>query len=270
MLKDLPEFSPSKCDQDVQSSLVTLQRQLQSYYSANDLGLQQQSETIDITHSLPSGTLGQHCRDNHDVSMSLPHTMDHPFQRDIGIQYSPVAATLLQVKCLPPPVPPPPPPVLPPNEQSGSASSVTSSSGQCRQVSLLSDINNSQIKNSLRNTNVPRTPGGTPIRPKHWTSTAGDGSHADLLQRALMKRFHNMRGHSTPKKRGISEYGSIEISSSAWSEVGSSADQYVSDPELTHTSTNTTGHYSPCSAANFEDSVFSSHEGKSLHYSTSL
>ena len=269
MLIDLPEFAPTKCDQDVRTSLVTLQKQLKSYCSTNDLNASTsasppyQPDTLDVAHSLPN-IAGQHCD---DVS---PRTLDHAFQKDIGIQYSPV--TVLQVKSLPPPVPPPPPPI---SELSGSNITRVSDSSSGRESgrygSLLSDIKNGQIKNSLRNTNVPRTPGGTPIRPKHWVSTgAGDGTHTDLLQRALMKRFRSMRGHSTPKKHGISEHGSIEISN-AWSEVGNNTDQYVSDPELTRTSTNITCDCSPCrSAADFEDSVFSPRGDKPFQYSTSI
>ena len=107
-----------------------------------------------------------------------------------------------------------------------------------RQSSLLEEIT-AHRREKLRRTNIPHTPGGTPVRSKHHHS-ASSHAHGDILQRALKRKFRSIHIHSTPKRHGrgnresrgsssISECGSVECSS-VWSEGGEVG--YASDPDI--------------------------------------
>ena len=156
------------------------------------------------------------------------------------------------------PIVPPPPPPLPntvacrlvlQEERKLLCGSLPNSN--CSSLSFQDEIT-AHKKDNLRRVTGPKSPGGTPVRTLE---------HTDILQRALMKKFHSIHIHSTPKRGGLMESGSIEVSST-WSEWGASLDnhQYASDPDLTHYSRNLSSpmrQSSPCSAADF-DSSFSS------------
>ena len=108
-------------------------------------------------------------------------------------------------------------------------------------------------KDNLKHVSGPKTPGGTPMRFMEPT---------DMLQMALMKKFRAIHVHSTPKRGGLMESGSIEVSNT-WSEWGASMEnihQYASDPDMTRFSRDFTDgpplQSSVCSAADFE-STFS-------------
>lgn len=143
--------------------------------------------------------------------------------------------------------PPPPPPVLP-------CSTITEESlpqpdSNCSSMSLQEEIT-SHKKGALRHVSGPKTPGGTPMRSMDNT---------DLLQQALMKKFRSIHIHSTPKRNGLMDSNSIEVSS-AWSEWGASVDnihQYASDPDFSRDMTTPLPNSSARSAADF-GSTFSS------------
>ncbi len=173
----------------------------------------------------------------------------------------PSTAGSIAVTSVPPPcVPPPPPPPLPvacrllyQEERRLSCGSLPNSN--CSSFSFQDEITTHK-KDNLRRVTGPKSPGGTPVRTLE---------HTDMLQRALMKKFQLIRMHSTPKRGGLMESGSMEVSNT-WSEWGASLDthQYASDPDLTHfsSSRNMTSpplrQSSPCSAADFESMNYSS------------
>ena len=174
---------------------------------------------------------------------------------------------------LPPPCPPPPIP-----NASGINPVLQGSKGTHKKVNFLTEIATHQ-KETLRHVNVPRTPGGTPKRPKHWinaTGGGGGGSHCDILQRALLKKFHNAHIHSTPNENNFSVSGSLNWSS-AWSDKANDECHYASDPDLTHISTD---HSNPDvdTESVLKDPSFSSPSVRSpslalssqMHYSTSV
>ena len=82
---------------------------------------------------------------------------------------------------------------------------------------------------------VPQTPGGTPVRRK--ILGIRPNNHAEILQKALIKKFRTMHVHSTPKHSLGDRSVSMEISST-WSECDGNSDNhhYASDPDLTRTS----------------------------------
>ena len=114
-------------------------------------------------------------------------------------------------------------------------------------------------RSTLKQTNRPRSPGGTPVRPPNSSEAVGGGgvkncgmismnspsySHcqqqrnSDLLQKALLAKFRSL--HSTPiKQKGNGrqlDYSNSFDLSSAWSEINSSVQVY-DDPDITSTST---------------------------------
>ena len=156
-----------------------------------------------------------------------------------------------------PPPPPPPPPVSSSfqteshdEERRYSYGSLPNSN--CSSISLQDEIATHK-KDNLKHVSGPKTPGGTPVRFMEPT---------DMLQRALMKKFRAIHVHSTPKRGGLMESGSIEVSNT-WSEWGTSMEnihQYASDPDMTRFSRDFTDpplQSSVRSAADFESMLSS-------------
>ena len=142
----------------------------------------------------------------------------------------------------PPPPPPPPPPPLPPLSLSPPLSpchkekTTTIAPAPLKKADFISELNGDK-KHLLKRVNIPRTPGGTPRRPRHRVNINEDSCcHGDLIQRALLRKFHNVRVHSTPRgycpSPGIGESGGSMEASSAWSDK-----HYASDPDLTSVGT---------------------------------
>ena len=165
--------------------------------------------------------------------------------------------SLVKVYPLVPPPPPPPPTIpssgTPPLDiKRPSSSSLPNSNNSS--LSLQQEISTHQ-KDTLRKVIGPKSPGGTPLRSLKTCD------HADMLQKALMNKFRTVHIHSTPKRGGLMESGSIEISNT-WSEWGASINQqYASDPDLTHFSTDFSSSPLPLSSAHSAadfDSSFSS------------
>ena len=212
-LKDIPQFTTSEQDQDVFQSLVNLQKQLVDYSRANNI-------------ATPTSTRLYSIKPLKTSSPNNCNTDETDFaEQQVGVPMSPPS---------PPPIAPPIPP--PSNVVVGQTEPILLLP---KRVSFLKEINTHQ-KGSLRHVNIPRTPGGTPKRPpKHWVnSTTGPPvTNEDIIHRALLKKFQNVRVHSTPKgacSPGIGESGSLEIST-AWSDK----DHCVSDPDLTRIGSNT-------------------------------
>ena len=157
------------------------------------------------------------------IEMS-PHFQSHSEKENLALPRE-------ETVSLPPPCPPPPIPII---NASGINQELQGSKGTRKKVNFLTEIATHQ-KETLRHVNIPRTPGGTPKRPKHWINATG-GSHCDILQRALLKKFHNAHIHSTPNENNFSASGSLNLSN-AWSDRGSDERHFASDPDLTHIST---------------------------------
>lgn len=201
MLYDIPHFSNSKEDQDVFQSVIGLKLQLADYAHTNNI-------TSPPPLNPSQGSLRN--REKEDIDG--------------------VTSTSL------PPPPPPPPPPLPPVSlpiiptQADILTHSTTTEGVIRKVGFLEELNGINIKDSLRRVNIPRTPGGTPHRPKHRIPI-DSSNHGDLIQRALLNKFHHLRTHSTPTaitaSPGFADTSNSMEISSAWSE------HYASDPDLT-------------------------------------
>ena len=234
MLRDAPHFLGSSSDQHMYCSLVEFRSQLGEYCVSHD-----------ITSPLPSAAKGDKVAATGNAtdqissssSMAASSSCAHPESLSLG-----------------PPVPPPPPL---PSPAHGSirvssirqqdcidgASTTTTGVGNhnsqvIKQVSFLEEIVHHKQR-TLKRTGVPRTPGGTPIRPRGQShNLTSCSTHGDIIQQALLRKFRSIRVHSTPQKRqerklAATESGSMECSN-AWSEYGSEHGcHFASDPDLT-------------------------------------
>ena len=141
------------------------------------------------------------------------------------------------IKPLPliPPLAPPPPPIIVNENHVISHDLLINQDSDCSShsgKSLLQEITTHE-RDVLHH--VPQTPGGTPVRRK--ILGIRPNNHAEILQKALIKKFRTMHVHSTPKHSLGDRSVSMEISST-WSECDGNSDNhhYASDPDLTRTS----------------------------------
>lgn len=230
MLREAPLFSTTSSDQHLYYSLMGFRNQLGEYCISRNI-------TSPVLHLTGDRTIanGGMAHQNSSGSMAASNISMRPDSLSLG-----------------PPAPPPPPLPSPTQGSIGASSTGKQESKDSnsilpvgnngnravKQVSFLEEIVHHK-KKTLKRTGVPRTPGGTPIRPRgHTYNLTNCSTHGDIIQQALLRKFQRVRLHSTPKKRQgsklvVIESGSIECST-AWSEYGSEhGGHYASDPDLT-------------------------------------